>query len=104
MVFDEAWRLVRDNFYDRNLKGLDWDKIGDAHRREYLAANTDKERSQAINAMLRELQASHMLHATTAEPAYYQFVRHLLVGPQERPAALFSGWEDLVSGDRHLHA
>jgi carboxyl-terminal processing protease len=72
VVFDEAWRLVRDNFYDRNLKGLDWDKIGDAHRGEYLAANTDEERSQAINAMLRELQASHMLHATTAEPAYYQ--------------------------------
>jgi carboxyl-terminal processing protease len=71
-VFDEAWRLVRDNFYDRTLKGLDWDKVGDAHRRDYLAASTDKERSGAINAMLKELGASHMLHATTADPAYYQ--------------------------------
>jgi len=71
-VFDEAWRLVRDNFYDRTLKGLDWDKVGEAHRRDYLAASTDKERSAAINAMLKELGASHMMHATKANPAYYQ--------------------------------
>ena len=71
-VFDEAWRLVRDNFYDRNLKGLDWDRVGEEHRRDYVGANTDKERSAAINAMLKELGASHMLHATTADPAYYQ--------------------------------
>src|SRR5262245_11181941 len=63
-VFDEAWRLVRDNFYDRTMRGLDWDKVGDKHRSDYLAAHTDKERSAAINALLKELGASHMLHAT----------------------------------------
>ena len=71
-VFDEAWRLVRDNFYDRSLKGLDWDAIGDRHRRAFLAASTNQERSAAINAMLAELKTSHMFHFTPADPAYYQ--------------------------------
>lgn len=73
-VFDEAARLVRFNFYDRNMKGKDWDSISDRHRRDYLASRTPKQRSQAINAMLAELDASHMLHATPDEPAYYQLV------------------------------
>jgi carboxyl-terminal processing protease len=72
VVFDEAWRLVRDNFYDRTLKGLDWDKVGEEHRRDYLAARTARERSRAVNALLAELHSSHMLHTTPADPAYYQ--------------------------------
>lgn len=71
-VFDEAARLVRQNFYDRNLKGLDWDALAANHRKAYLAAKTPKERSAAINALLAELDASHMIHATAEEPAYYQ--------------------------------
>jgi hypothetical protein len=51
-VFDEAWRIVRDKFYDRNLKGLDWEAAGKRHRADYENAKTDAERSAAINAML----------------------------------------------------
>src|SRR3990172_8381195 len=54
-VFDEAWRLVRDRFYDRNLLGLDWEVIGNKYRADYSAAKTDAGRSSAINAMLGEL-------------------------------------------------
>ncbi|WP_083566968.1 S41 family peptidase [Hyphomicrobium sp. CS1GBMeth3] len=71
-VFDEAARLVRQNFYDRNLKGRDWDALTTSHRQHYLAAKTPKERSAAINALLAELDASHMIHAMADDPAYYQ--------------------------------
>ena len=73
-VFDQASRLVRDNFYDRDLKGQDWEKVSDRHRQSYLAANTPNERSAAINAMLAELNSSHMGHFTADDPAYYQLV------------------------------
>ena len=73
-VFDEAWRIVRDKFYDRNLKGLDWQAAGDRHRSEYENAKTDAERSAAINAMLAELGASHTHHYTRDETAYYELV------------------------------
>ena len=71
-VFDEVWRLVRDKFYDRNLKGLDWEAVGKKHRADYAAATTDAQRSAAINAMLAELKASHTRHYTKDETAYYE--------------------------------
>jgi carboxyl-terminal processing protease len=71
-VFDEAARLVRNNFYDRTLHGLDWDAVIGRHKPRYLAADSVKGRSAAINAMLAELNASHMIHATDEDPAYYQ--------------------------------
>lgn len=71
-AFDEAWRIARDKFYDRSLKGLDWEAVGKKHRADYAAAKTEKERSAAINAMLSDLDASHTRHYTKDETAYYE--------------------------------
>ena len=71
-IFDEAWRIARDKFYDRKLNGLDWEAVGNKHRAEYAAAKTDAERSAAINALLAELGASHTHYYTKDEPAYYE--------------------------------
>jgi len=73
-VFDEAWRLVQNKFYDRNVLGLDWEAVGDKHRGAYAEAKTDAERSAAINAMLDELGVSHTHHFIKEQPAYYQLV------------------------------
>ena len=73
-AFDEVWRLTRDRFYDRNLKGLDWDAVGKKHRADYADAKTDAARSDAINAMLAELGASHTHHYTKDETGYYELV------------------------------
>ena len=71
-VYDEAWRITRDKYYDAKLKGLDWDAVGDRHRAAYAAAKTDAERSAAINAMLAELKSSHTHHYHQGETAYYE--------------------------------
>lgn len=73
-VFDEAWRLVQNKFYDRNLLGLDWEAVGNKYRGAYAAAKTNAERSAAINAMLDELGVSHTHHFIKEQPAYYQLV------------------------------
>ncbi len=73
-VFDEVWRITRDKFYDRNLKGLDWDAVGKKHRADYTQAKTEAGRSAAINAMLAELGSSHTHHYTKDETAYYELV------------------------------
>ena len=73
-VFDEAWRLVQNKFYDRNLLGLDWEAAGNKHRGAYAEAKTDAERSAAINAMLDELGVSHTHHFIKEQPSYYQLV------------------------------
>lgn len=73
-VFDQAWRTVRDNFYDRTLRGADWDAVKERHRPGYVSARSAEERSAVINAMLTDLDASHMFHFTNNSPAYYQLL------------------------------
>ena len=73
-IFDEAARLVRDNFYDPRFRGKDWDAVVARHRPQYLAAANSEEKAAAINGMLAELDASHMMYATADDPAYYQLV------------------------------
>lgn len=70
-VFDEVWRTVRDRFYDRGMHGLDWKEIRDSYRPEAVAARTDGEIAERINAMLGELGVSHLSYYTPAETAYY---------------------------------
>lgn len=82
-VFDQAWRTIRDNFYDRSLRGLDWDAVKERHRPAYVGAKTPQERSAVINAMLSELKASHMFHFTRDDPAYYQLLGIFQYGVRE---------------------
>jgi carboxyl-terminal processing protease len=73
-VFDEAAQIVRDNFYDPNMKGRDWEAVVARHKPRYLASGNVKERSDAINGMLAELDASHTMHVADIDPRYYQLV------------------------------
>jgi carboxyl-terminal processing protease len=73
-VFEEVWRIVRDQFYDPTFRGLDWVAIGERYRPLAAAAASDVERSTVINRMLSELVASHTGHYTPSDPAYYQLL------------------------------
>jgi carboxyl-terminal processing protease len=67
--FEEAWREVRESFYDRKLKGLDWDAIGRKYRLEAAAPKANV--AKVIDRMLSELKASHTGYYTPDEIAYY---------------------------------
>ncbi|HEQ98074.1 MAG TPA: peptidase S41 [candidate division Zixibacteria bacterium] len=58
-IFDDAWRIERDFFYDPNLHGMDWPAIGDKYRRliEYAANRQDVE--YIIGELIAELSTSH---------------------------------------------
>lgn len=60
-VFDQAWKTVRDRFYDEELHGLDWEAIRDDYRPLAKAAETPEELHAVINLMLGELRASHLV-------------------------------------------
>jgi carboxyl-terminal processing protease len=87
-LFDEAWRLARDRFYDSQMSGLDWNAIGDKYRPQATAAPSQQQLSAVINAMLAELKASHTGHFTPAEPAYYQLA-DIFGGAKRREARPF---------------
>ncbi|MGE0191959.1 MAG: S41 family peptidase [Planctomycetota bacterium] len=60
VIFDEAWRWMRDTFYDPRMGGTDWA----AMRSRYIDAaawtRTHDELEQVVEMMLGELNASHL--------------------------------------------
>ena len=68
-VLDEVWALVRGEFYDKRLNGVDWDAARvEAHAR---LAHDPGMLSEIVNAMLAKLGASHTKLYTREDPAYY---------------------------------
>ena len=60
IVFDEAWRLLREQFFDPAFNGVDWEAAR-AHVEPYIAgARTPDEMRRIASLMIGELNASHM--------------------------------------------
>jgi tricorn protease len=59
-VLDEAWRVLRDNFYDPDMHGVDWSKLRGKYAGWVALAAHDRDFADVVNWMLGELNASHM--------------------------------------------
>ncbi len=71
VAFDQAWRYLKDNFFNADMNGVDWN----ATRRTYLAqvegARTPDEMRRAMQMMVGELNASHSgVNAQAAQAPY----------------------------------
>ena len=58
-VFDRAWRLVDQKFFDAKFRGVDWISLKTQYRPAAEKAAHDEELYDVINAMLGELKESH---------------------------------------------
>jgi tricorn protease len=59
-VFGEAWRVLRDGFYDPNFHGLDWETAGEKYGAWADLASTNRDFRDVFNMLLGELNASHL--------------------------------------------
>jgi len=59
-IFDEAYRLIRARFYDPDFHGRDFEKLKSIYRPLALQASTRQDFRDMFNAMLGQLNASHM--------------------------------------------
>ncbi|MGZ5246330.1 MAG: S41 family peptidase [Flavitalea sp.] len=58
-VFEEAWRTMRDNFYDPKMHGYNWTALKSKYKPRAVAASTSNDFRDMFNLMLGELNSSH---------------------------------------------
>lgn len=59
-MFAEAWRSLRDGFYDPQFHGRDWEALRKRYEAYALSASTTQDFQDMFNEMLGQLDASHM--------------------------------------------
>ncbi len=59
-IFEEAWRALRDGFYDPDFHGQDWLALRQKYEPRALAASTWQDFRVIFNRMLGQVNASHM--------------------------------------------
>jgi C-terminal processing protease CtpA/Prc len=59
-MFEDAWRALRDGFYDPEFHGEDWEDLKKKYKMRALAASTSQDFRTMFNEMLGQLNASHM--------------------------------------------
>jgi Tol biopolymer transport system component/C-terminal processing protease CtpA/Prc len=59
-VFNQAWSLMRDNFYDPNYHGANWQAIRQEYAPRIAGARSSDEMRRLLNLMVGELNASHL--------------------------------------------
>ncbi|MFN0109958.1 MAG: S41 family peptidase [Blastocatellia bacterium] len=58
-VFDQVWRLIYDNYYDRNFRGVDWREQRDAFRARAESAANNDELYRVLRQMIGKLGDAH---------------------------------------------
>jgi carboxyl-terminal processing protease len=69
--FAEVWTTVRDEFFDPELRGVDWERARRTWSPHASGAGTLDELAAAINGMLATLETSHTHYYTVHDPAYW---------------------------------
>lgn len=73
-MFDEVVTIVENNFFDPELRGVDWNALIARHRVQYESVDSPRERSAAINNLLAHLETSHTEHIGPWDSHYYQLL------------------------------
>ena len=69
IVFDQAWTLLRDNFFDASFSGVNWEASHERYGKFAAGAATPDELRRVISLMVGDLNASHLGISGTGAPA-----------------------------------
>lgn len=81
-VFDTVWNLVRRQYYDPDLHGLDWNAVRETWRPRAIAADDDRDLYRALSGMLDLLDDDHAgaISAAVARRQDQQRTRRAVMG------------------------
>ncbi|MHC4192719.1 MAG: S41 family peptidase [Planctomycetota bacterium] len=69
--FDTVWQIIKEEFWDPNFNGVDWEDAKKRYRPKALAAKDHESFAVVVNRMLAELKTSHTYYYTKWDPDYY---------------------------------
>jgi tricorn protease len=75
-IYNDAWRMERDFFYDSTMHGVDWNLVKQRYQKMMKGAMTREEVDFIIGEMIGELSSSHTYHGGGDE----ETEKHLSVG------------------------
>src|SRR5207302_3391504 len=58
-VFEQAWSILRDNFFDSHMNGVDWNAVRAQYEPLVAGARNVDEARRIMRLMVGELNASH---------------------------------------------
>ncbi len=59
VAFEEAWRYLRDNFFDDKMNGVDWNQAHSTYGAQVAGSKTPDEMRRVMQLMVGELNSSH---------------------------------------------
>src|SRR5262249_50427755 len=59
-MFDQSWRALRENFYDKSFHGVDWLAVKNKYRPRVKHVAMKEDLQAVISLMMGELNASHL--------------------------------------------
>lgn len=71
-LFRQVWETVRDEFFDPQFAGLDWEAVRQRYEEQVRHTQTLEQAAVPINLMLAELKTSHTHFYTQWDTEYYQ--------------------------------
>lgn len=77
-IFDESWRVTRDNFYVKNMHGADWDKVYDKYAQMLPYVNHRDDLTYLIGEMIGELNCGHAYITSGDKPSISRIPTGLL--------------------------
>lgn len=58
-LFDQVWRAINENYYDRNFNGVDWRIVRDTFRQQAETATTNADLYRVLRQMIGKLGDAH---------------------------------------------
>jgi len=119
-IFNESWRMVRDQFYDKNIHGVNWNKMKKKYSKLIEYCETRNDVNRVLVQLVGELNASHQgarggdiekpkkvkigaLGAvlTPDKSGYYKFAKIYKGNPfySQYKSPLSSPWKKVKEGD-----
>jgi len=97
-IYNETWRQMRDFFYDRNMHGVDWDKVYKRYAVLVPYVNHRSDLSYIIGEMIGELSVGHAYSQNGEHPQAEQVPMGLLGARFSKDKSGYFKVEKIIEG------